>query len=130
MTAASTSARGQIAAQRLMPDACRLFRRGQYAYDPAVGKDTAKETDLYVGKCRLRPQGRLAHETESSGSPVGVWLLVVQIPLSVTNAQLGDLLTITTSADPDLVGKTVRVQGIDQGTHVTARRLTCGLESR
>lgn len=130
MSALTTAARGQVAAQRLMTDACRIYRRGQPAYDPSTGQESHTETDLYVGKCRLRPQGRLAHETESSGSPVGVWLLIVSIPMSVTGVQLGDLVSITSSSDPDLVAARVRVQGIDEGTNISARRLTCGEESR
>jgi hypothetical protein len=124
------AARGRERAESLMTDECRLFRRGAAVWDPVAGVDTFPETALYTGRCRVRPSGTQASGQESSGSELAVFPFTVSVPLSVTDVGLGDLVEVTGSSDGRLVGRVLRVEGVESGTHITARRLGCGEESR
>lgn len=132
MSARTVSLAGQRAAFReLMTDECRIERKDQSnpnPPDPVTGKVTFPTLVLYEGPCRVRPNGA-GRELEVGQLDVGQFNMLVFVPLSVQGLRFNDLVTITGSADADLVGVTMRFRNVLKGTHITARRLVCEEES-
>lgn len=129
MTAPLAAMLGQQVALSLMTDTCQIYRLD---YDhPAQGtggKDVYPRTDLYAGRCRIRP----ASESRVSGSPARAGdsefsqeSFLVSVPLSATGVEADDLLEVTASADARMPGRTLKVRGVIGGSQVTARRMLC-----
>ena len=62
---------------------------------------------------------------EVGGSVLAVESYLVSVPLSVTGVEAHDLLQVTVSSDPRLVGRVLKVGGLVAGSQVTARRMLC-----
>lgn len=134
---AEAAARARERAESMMTDLCRIVDRGAPVWTPATQTETIPETVIYDGavpgaggKCRVKPAGTQANASESSGSPLAVFPFTVSVPFAVTGLELGLFVEIVASADGNLTGKTLRVEGVESGTHISARRLGCGEESR
>lgn len=126
-TPAAVAAAGQIAALRLMTDACRIYRVNYQAstgVDPGTGRDAYDQTELYAGPCRVRPLARPRYGEAGDSSIVKMGFLV-SVPLSVVDVEANDLVQITSSVDGRAVGRLLKVFDVVAGTHVTARRLDC-----
>lgn len=129
MTAPAAAALGQALALTLMTDTCVIYRLDyDHATPGAGGRDTYARTDLYTGRCRVRP----ASESRVGGSPrragdsdLSQSSYEVFVPLTVTELQANDLLTVTSSQDPRLVGRVYKMTGQIAGSQITARRMLC-----
>jgi hypothetical protein len=121
-------ARGRIAAEALMQDACTIIRDAGTTYDPVTGYPTPATTEVYTGKCRVQ-LGALGASASSRDVGEAALLLLrldVQLPMSVAGVRVGDVVEVTASAhDPDLPGRRFRVRDLFHKTHATARRLGC-----
>lgn len=123
MTVQTALARGRVAAEALMIDACDIVR--PTSESTSGGIVTPTTSAVYSGKCRIQVK-----QESGGGRTVGEAYLIVQrleLQLPITAAELaeGDLVTMTASAlDPQLVGKTYAVQDVVRKTHLTARRAT------
>ena len=128
MTAATTAARGRVAAEREMTSACTIAPRGT---EPTTDPDTGAVTfpagvAVYTGKCRVRPvTSRGGGTLEIGGAEMFAFDYLISVPFSVTGVQEGHRVTVTASPDQALVGVVVEVQKVDRGEHITARRLSC-----
>lgn len=133
VTAADVAERGQILAESLMVDACTITRGGSGA--PTFNSTTGTYTPpagstVYTGACRVKPSALSGNTTVQAGErEVSLWPFAVSVPVSVTDVDLNDLVTITASADASLVGRELRVRSVARGTFVTARRLDCEEDS-
>lgn len=127
MSRASALARGQVAAELGMVDTCTIRRVTGTATDDFSGAVTKTylSPDSYAGKCRV--QMRLAQSTEHDAGEDFVRLLRVeiQLPMSVSGLEVGDEVTVTASADPDLMGRTFLIRDLFHKTEATARRVQC-----
>lgn len=124
MTAASAVARGRTAAEALMVDACTVTRITGRATDTTTGEVTDVIAALYAGKCRVQQSRGEARREDVAEDRVALLRIEVQLPMSVTGIQVGDVVTVTASAlDSDLPGRVFRVQDLAHKTHATARRL-------
>jgi hypothetical protein len=134
----AAAVRGRERAESMMTDLCRIVERGAPVWDPVTQTETTTETVIYEGAvagepgpCRIRPTaGTRAQARESAGSQLAVFPYMVSVPFSVTGLELGQVVVDIVSQDANLTGKTLRVEGVESGTHVSARRLSCGEESR
>jgi hypothetical protein len=122
-------AAGRARAESLMTDACRIFAPGAKTTDPETGAVTGGDTNLYVGKCQVRPN-RAGRQVDTGQTDAAQFSTMVKVPTAVTGVEFGHLVAITASTDPDLVGTVLRVRDIELGTNVTARRLGCEVYSR
>jgi hypothetical protein len=121
---ASVLARGRLAAEAGMVDACTVRRRTGTATDPDTGATTPTYASLYAGKCRVQQATAQAQQTEAGQDYLLLLRLEVQLPMSVTGLQVGDEVTITASAhDADLPGRVFTVRDLAHKTHATARRV-------
>ena len=125
MSRASALARGRVAAELGMVDACVVEREGTPVTD-ANGDVTRPATTLYDGKCRVQQTAAQAQREDAGEDHLLLLRIEVQLPISVTGLEVGDRITVTASAsDPDLPGRVFRVHDLAHKTEATARRLQC-----
>lgn len=116
-------------AEDLMTDQCVVTRPGDTTTDPDTGlPDTGKE-QVYEGSCKVQTGGGLASEqTEGSaaqamGAVSFVWSLYVHFPYDTSGLRAGDVVEVTESANPLLIGRRLRlVSPQSEKTHATACR--------
>jgi hypothetical protein len=126
MSAASALARGRSAAEALMVDACTVTRVGDRGTDTTTGEVTEPTSTLYTGQCRVQQAQAQATEETVGEDHLLLLRLEVQLPMSVTGLEVGDLITITASVhDPDLPGRVFRIHDLAYKTHATSRRVQC-----
>ena len=124
MNRAEVTARGRIAAEQGMVDACTIRRRTGESTDPDTGETTPAYLTPYAGKCRVQQSPAQAQQQDAGQDFMLLLRLEVQLPMSVVGLQVGDEITITASVhDPDLVGRTFLIRDLAHKTHATARRM-------
>lgn len=100
-------------AESLMTDECTVTRPGEAVTDPATGVVKPASTQVYAGRCKVQTSGGLASENvegsaaQSMGAVSLVWSLYIHFPFG-TSLRNGDLVTVTKSANPELVGRRYR----------------------
>jgi hypothetical protein len=125
MSRASVLARGRAAAEAGMVDACTVTRAGMPVTD-ANGDVTSTPTTVYTGKCRVQQHQATADEKDIGEDNLLLLRVEVQLPMSVTGLEVGDVITMTASAnDPDLPGRAFRIHDLAHKTEATARRVQC-----
>lgn len=111
---ASFLAKARANAECLMTDRCVVTRPGVTTTDPDTGLTTTGKEKVYEGSCKVQTSGGLASEqTEGSaaqamGAVSLVWSLYIHFPFG-TSLRNGDLVTVTKSANPELVGRRYRM---------------------
>jgi hypothetical protein len=126
MSRATALARGRLAAEAGMVDACTVTRVGTRVTDTTTGEVTEPTSTLYTGQCRVQQAQAQATEETVGEDHLLLLRLEVQLPMSVTGLEVGDLITITASVhDPDLPGRVFRIHDLAHKTHATSRRVQC-----
>lgn len=122
-------ARARANAEDLMTDQCVVTRPGESTTDPNTGLPTTGTEHVYEGRCKVQTSGGLASEqTEGSaaqamGAVSLVWSLYMHFPFGTDGLRAGDVVEITESANPLLVGRRLRlVSPQSEKTHATACR--------
>jgi hypothetical protein len=125
MSRASVLVRGRAAAEAGMVDACTVAREGDPVTD-ANGDVTRPATTLYTGPCRVQQHQASADVKDIGEDNLLLLRVEVQLPMSVTGLDVGDVITMTASAyDPDLPGRAFRIHDLAHKTEATARRVQC-----
>lgn len=126
---ASFLAKARANAECLMTDRCTVTRPGESVTDPDTGLPTTGIEHVYEGCCKVQTSGGLASEqTEGSaaqamGAVSLVWSLYVHFPYGTPGLRAGDVVGVTESANPLLVGRRFRlVSPQSEKTHATACR--------
>jgi hypothetical protein len=119
-------ARGRLAAELGMRDACVIRRVGTRTTDPVTGDVTTPTTTIYTGQCRVQQHQASADRQDIGEDSLMLLRLEVQLPMTVTGLEVGDQIAITASAsDPDLPGRVFRIHDLAHATDKTARRVQC-----
>ena len=114
MLTASVLERARENAESLMTDECTVVRPGEAATDPDTGEVKPTFTQVYAGHCKVQTSGGLASENvegsaaQAMGAASLVWSLYIHFPFG-TMLRNGDLVTVTQSANPELVGRRYRM---------------------
>lgn len=118
---------GRHAAERRMVDTCTIRRRTGETTDDFSGTVTATylSPDPYAGKCRVQQHPARAEEQDAGQDYLRLLRLEVQLPISAIGLKVGDVVTLTTSRDPDLLGREFRVRDLAHKTDATSRRVQC-----
>lgn len=116
-------ARGQRAAKRRMVDTCTIRRSTGDTTDPNTGVVTATWKQLYAGRCRVQHGLAQAAQHDTGQDSLLLVRLQVHLPMTVVGLEVNDQITITTSRDPDLVGRVFLVRDLFHKTDATARRV-------
>lgn len=126
---ASFLAKARANAEDLMTDQCVVTRPGDTTTDPETGLPNTGTEKVYEGRCKVQTSGGLASEqTEGSaaqamGAVSLVWSLYVHFPYGTPGLRAGDVVEVTESANPLLVGRRLRlVSPQSEKTHATACR--------
>lgn len=126
---ASFLAKARANAEDLMTDQCVVTRPGDTTTDPETGLPNTGTEKVYEGRCKVQTSGGLASEqTEGSASQAMgavslVWSLYVHFPYGTPGLRAGDVVEVTESANPLLVGRRLRlVSPQSEKTHATACR--------
>lgn len=125
MSAATALVRGRAAALALMVDTCVIKRVTAETTDPFSGTITPTLTTVYSGVCRVQHGEAQAREEANVGQAYLLMLILeLQLPMTVTDLQVDDQVTVTASVhDPDLVGRVFTVRDLFHKTHAASRRL-------
>lgn len=117
-------------AESLMTDTIRVIRPGGVTVDPETGAETTGGRVLYEGPGKVQTAGGMASqmstasgETTNLGGIVPEWSLYLHLPVGATGLREKDVAVVVASADPDLVGRHLRLVNMQsEKTHATARR--------
>ena len=124
MSRSRVLARGQLAAEAGMVDACTVRRRTGATTDPNTGVSTPTYSTLYSGACMVQNSRPMARPTDAGEDYLLLLRLEVYLPIAVTGLEIGDEVAITTSVhDPDLPGRVFRVHDLMHKSFATARRV-------
>lgn len=118
-------ARGRVAAELGMIDACSIRRHNGGTTDPVTGYPTQPWTVLYAGKCRVQQAVAIARPHDVGEDYVLVVRFDLQLPVEqTTGLRVDDQVTITASVnDPDLNGRVFVVIELAHKSEATARRI-------
>lgn len=126
MSRATVLARGRLAAEAGMEDACTITRVTGRTTDTTTGAVTPTTSTLYTGACRVQQQQAQAQREDAGEDHLLLLRIEVQLPMSVTGLKVGDEIAVTASEnDSDLVGRVFLVHDLAHKTHATARRVQC-----
>jgi hypothetical protein len=111
-------------ANSFMVDTCRITDDVAPVFDPDEGYTDETGATFYTGPCRVRPAGgpRVVNVGEDVFS---LRMFDVWLPWDTTGVELDHLLTVTTSDDPYLVGRVLRVVDVQGGSDSAHRKLLC-----
>lgn len=129
MSATSAILRGQAAAERLMVDTCTVTRLTGQANVPDTGQVVNTYTTIYptpggVGRCKVQRPVRPPNARPENVGEANVFMarLELHLPVSAVGIRSDDVVTITASQDPDLVGAVFHLRELAHKTFQTARR--------
>lgn len=124
MTVAGHIARGRQRHQLLMLDTCQVVRHppGPGVYDPSTMTYSQAPTSIYTGRCRAVVWR--GNEEQAAEVEVAVVRYRVEFPLdgSVPALARRDVLTLTASMNPVLVGTVLVLTELETGSTSTALR--------
>lgn len=124
MSRDSLLARGQAAAERGMVDACTITRTRVTSTNEDTGHQATTTTTVYSGRCRTQQHSPSGVRPTNAGEKHQLQLPnELQLPVSVTGVRTGDIVTITSSRDADLVGRTFKARELMHKTDATSRRI-------
>lgn len=124
MSRESITTRGRQVAETGMIDACVIRRKTGETTNPNTGAVVpVYGLEVYSGKCRVQTRNIATQSSTVGQQRVDLFTSELQIPIAVVDVEVNDVVEITESFDPDLVGRTMRVTNLAYGTHKTARRL-------
>lgn len=127
MNVPSLVARGRVAHQSLMVDTCTITRATPGDFNDTTGGRDTTTTTVYTGVCRIKEAPIAQAEAADRRNVVTAPVLV--LPASDTSdIAERDVVTVTASITPALVGAVFSVIGSAIGTTATARRFQ--LEAR
>ena len=98
-----------------------------WVYVDGVEQREPDET-VYTGPLRLQRSQRAAGFTPAGAETLPVAAYVAAVPWDVTGITVGDVVTITASDDPAVVGRRFTILDVELNAFaVTARRFHCEL---
>lgn len=98
--------------------------------DPDTGAVTKSTTPVYAGKCRVQIRSLAAQNPQAGETQVAITRPELHLPiLTSVGLRTGDVALMNTvdpvTGDPDLVGRSLRVEVPFHKDDATARRLPC-----
>lgn len=113
----------QAQAESLMRDVCEIREPGTREFDRNAEVEVRVIGSLiYSGKCRWRREKQQARVEASAEQQVTTVSGIVSVPVHVSVAA-DYVVTLTDSADGQIVGEPLTVTDVETGTHLTARRI-------
>ena len=118
MSAVSAAGRAQRLAESIMIDSCTITR-------PDPSNFTGDPITVYSGSCRVRALGHVSGtETGGADLPNDRHRYRIDIPVAATGVEFQDLVLITASSNPSMVGRDGLVTDIFTQSLASAQRLS------
>lgn len=108
--------RGRNAVDRLLVDYGQISRSGAAVFNPDTGLSVATSTVVYSGLCRMRQPTAVEDELQFGDEQVTASRFMACFPHDVTGVQIDDVVTVTETDDPDLIGRSFRVLAVPMNT--------------
>lgn len=114
----------KVAHARLMVDTCTISRVATGSFDDSTGQRVEVSRTIYTGACRVKISAVSPVAERNAGERANV----VTAPTlvlpgdNVSDIRERDVVTITASASPALVGRVFSIIGADSATTASARR--------
>lgn len=109
---------------RFFVDTCTIRKPVASVFDPDAGYTDATGDTVYTGRCWVRPFA--SEQVVQAGEDVeALHRYTVRLPWKTTGIEKDQLVTITNSEDPHMVGRVLRVRDVQGGSQNTSRRLVC-----
>lgn len=108
-----------------MVDWCTIRRPNGLNENADTGQVTTTylSPNPYTGRCRMQQSIAQAAQQDAGEDYVLMVRFELQLPMAVTGIEVRDEVTITTSRDPDLVGRAFLVRDLFHKTDASARRI-------
>lgn len=114
--------------QSAMPDSC-VVARPDYpsaTLNTTTGLyDVPDPVSVYEGVCRIRPDTGTPTVTRAGDTPTTVTTYVVTVPDDSGPFEIGDVVSITVSDDPNIANRSFRVTDVPAGSWQIDQRLRC-----
>jgi hypothetical protein len=95
----------------LLTDTCTIVRRTQGVFNESTGQyGSPTNTSIYSGVCRVAPLSGIARRVRVGEEAVIDRAQWVFLPFSATGVKPEDIVTITASEDPDVIGREMTVK--------------------
>lgn len=107
--------------RRIMTDQCVVIRDAAPVFDPVTGLITTSGTIVYAGRCWIAPS-RSADPAVAS-TEAQTRSIVIDVDHAAPVA-MGDVVRVTVSADPDLIGRRYVIGQVRAASLHDVRRLT------
>ena len=105
-------------------DTCTIIRTTGQTLNTTTGAYSAgTPTTVYSGACLVRPQA--ASSAQFGGEQVELRGYNVFVPYTVEGVLPDDVVTVTSTTDGELDGKTLIVHNVQSDTYNTRRLLEC-----
>lgn len=118
----------RIDAEQLFEDACTIVRpveRATFDRETEVKVGNDDDDAVYSGRCSIYPiESRRDRFDEFGQGLIFTRQYRVVLPWTVADVQIRDIVTVTTSADPQLVNRPMEVRDVFVSTNTGYRRLT------
>jgi hypothetical protein len=109
--------------EAIMEDECTVTREGARTLNESTGQYSQTPTTVYTGVFRMVVPPRSPQDVVALGQVEAVTKPRADFPVTTsTGVRDGDILTVTASVDPALVGQKFCLRGFAGQTHATARR--------
>lgn len=109
---------------RFLVDTCTVTSPAATAFDPDDGYSDATGATVYTGPCRVaRPSG--PQQVEAGEDTVTLGRFDVTLPWDTVALEVNQLVTVTASGDPFLIGRVLRVIDVQGMSDAPYRRLVC-----
>lgn len=111
----------------VLRDRCTITRLGQPTFDPTTGQYTPSESTVAADlPCHMAPfTGARTLDEVFGGEIVVTRNYSLKLPWDAPEIRREDVVTMTVSEDPGLVGRVFRVDQVDGETHQMSRRVIC-----
>jgi hypothetical protein len=124
-------AAGRREAEALMRDTVTVYRPGPDIFDRATGQTVPgqPEVTFYTGKARVKVEQLADSEVQAGEQEVALRQYKVSLPFTTTlpatgeRPRPGDVVDVTASPDPRLVGVRLWVTGVQYSGTATAWRI-------
>lgn len=112
-------------AERFMTDRCTIASATSVEFDADTEHDVETDgAELYDGKCQVRPVGADT-VLEVGDAPLSIESIIVRLPVETVGISINDVVTVTRSDDPLMIGRALRVRAVLGGTGAASRNLYC-----
>lgn len=107
-----------------MPETCTVTRAGAADIDPVTGVHSGTPTTIFSGACRIRQFSNSQDAVVMVGDlDETLARYVLTVPASATGVAVDDVVTVSSTTDADLDGRTFYVSHIPKQSWLTDRRL-------